>query len=96
MAQTATLKRSKRGGTCSICGERISAGAFCYLNAGDVWHTDCADAKRRVAASPAAAATSVVALVPARPAPCARVFGCLAVDGASFRAWEREYDEEGR
>jgi hypothetical protein len=78
--------------TCPGCRERImkSRHAYRYAN-GEVRCLEC----------PAPVAAPVVAPAPApvvasRPAPYVRQFGALALDGASFRSWEREYDEEGR
>jgi hypothetical protein len=99
MAQTATLKATKRSTACCICNGTIPAGTISYLNAGSRWHPECADAKRCRSASAAPVASPVAAPVVAPPAPRRGyrplVGGLLYVD-ESFTAWEREYDEEGR
>lgn len=90
---TTTLVNKTKGTRCSYCSGTISRGANCYrYENGEIRHTHCPvpDGSLTVAA---VAAPVAVVTAPAR-VPAVRAFGALAVD-SSFRAWEREYEQEG-
>jgi hypothetical protein len=71
----------------------ISRGNNCYVYGAEIRCTRC-PAPTRLAAPTPAPAPAVAPVAVAGPE--YRGFGALQVDARSFRAWEREYEEEGR
>jgi hypothetical protein len=95
MATTKRMTQATGYHECSTCRERIAVGSYYVRSGSRFTHADPCSAPVVAAPVPVVAVASAP-VVASRPAPYVRQFGALALDGASFREWEREYEEEGR
>jgi hypothetical protein len=95
MATTKRMTAATGYHECSTCRERIAVGSYYVRSGSRFTHADPCSAPVVAAPVQTPVAAASAAAVASRPAPYVRRFGALALDGESFRAWEREYDEEG-